>query len=76
MNLLEALSVGIGPRTAGSDEAARAADVLVCSGASTAPAITGAVVEEGIKTGPVERIEFGIMPGNDAPRGPQSRNSA
>jgi hypothetical protein len=52
------------------DEAARAADVLVCSGASTAPAITAAVVEEGIKTGPVERIEFGIMPGNDAPRGP------
>ena len=51
-------------------EAALKADVLVCSGASTAPAITGAVVEEALKTGPVERVAFGIMPGNDAPRGP------
>ena len=50
--------------------AALGAGVLVCSGASTAPAITGAVVEESLKTGPVERVEFGIMPGNDAPRGP------
>ena len=51
-------------------EAALKANVLVCSGASTAPAITGAVVEEALKTGPVERVAFGIMPGNDAPRGP------
>jgi hypothetical protein len=51
-------------------EAALKANVLVCSGASTAPAITGAVVDEALKTGPVERVAFGIMPGNDAPRGP------
>lgn len=51
-------------------EAALQANVLVCSGASTAPAITGAVVEEALKTGPAERVAFGIMPGNDAPRGP------
>ena len=51
-------------------EAALKANVLVCSGASTVPAITGAVVEEALKTGPVERVAFGIMPGNDAPRGP------
>ena len=51
-------------------EAALKANVLVCSGASTAPAITGAVVEEALKSGPVERVAFGIMPGNDAPRGP------
>ncbi len=51
-------------------EAALKASVLVCAGASTAPAITGAVVEEALKTGPVERVAFGIMPGNDAPRGP------
>jgi NAD(P)-dependent dehydrogenase (short-subunit alcohol dehydrogenase family) len=52
------------------NEAALQAGVLVCSGASTAPAITGAVVEEALKSGPVERVDFGIMPGNDAPRGP------
>lgn len=52
------------------NEAALRANVLVCSGASTAPAITGAVVEEALRAGPVERIAFGIMPGNDAPRGP------
>ena len=51
-------------------DAALKAGVLVCAGASTAPALTGAVVEEGLKTGPVERVAFGIMPGNDAPRGP------
>ena len=51
-------------------EAALKANVLVCSGASTAPAITGAVVEEALKSGPIERVAFGIMPGNDAPRGP------
>jgi uncharacterized protein DUF4166/saccharopine dehydrogenase-like protein len=49
--------------------AAMAADVLVCAGASTAPAITGAVVQEALKTGPIERVAFGIVPGNDAPRG-------
>ena len=51
------------------DEPARQAGVLLCSGASTAPAITGAAVEEALKSGPVERVDFGIMPGNDAPRG-------
>lgn len=52
------------------NDAAMKAGLLVCSGASTAPAITGAAVEEALKTGPVERVAFGIMPGNDAPRGP------
>ena len=33
-------------------------------------ALTGAVVEEALNAGPVERVAFGIMPGNDAPRGP------
>lgn len=51
------------------DEAAKAAGVLVCTGASTAPAITGAVVEEVCKTEAAERVAFGILPGNDAPRG-------
>jgi hypothetical protein len=51
-------------------DAALEAGVLVCAGVSTAPALTGAVVEEALKTGPVERVAFGIMPGNDAPRGP------
>lgn len=51
-------------------DAALNAGVLVCAGASTAPALTGAVVEEALKSGPVERVAFGIMPGNDAPRGP------
>lgn len=51
-------------------DAALTAGVLVCAGASTAPALTGAVVEEALKAGPVERVAFGIMPGNDAPRGP------
>jgi NAD(P)-dependent dehydrogenase (short-subunit alcohol dehydrogenase family) len=52
------------------DEAAKAASVLVCSGASTAPAITGAVVETAREVMSVERVRFGIVPGNDAPRGP------
>lgn len=51
-------------------DAALTAGVLVCAGASTAPALTGAVVEEALNAGPVERVAFGIMPGNDAPRGP------
>jgi len=51
-------------------DAALKAGVLVCTGASTVPALTGAVVEEALKDGPVERVAFGIMPGNDAPRGP------
>ncbi|MCX7365654.1 MAG: DUF4166 domain-containing protein [Alphaproteobacteria bacterium] len=53
----------------GLDAAAKAAEVLVCAGASTAPAITGAVVEEALKDGTVDRVAFGILPGNDAPRG-------
>jgi hypothetical protein len=51
-------------------DAALRAGVLVCAGASTAPALTGAVVEEALRAHPVERVAFGIMPGNDAPRGP------
>jgi Domain of unknown function (DUF4166)/Saccharopine dehydrogenase NADP binding domain len=51
------------------DEAARAAGVLVCSGASTAPALTGAVVETARELMSIERVRFGIVPGNDAPRG-------
>jgi hypothetical protein len=53
------------------DAAARAAGVLVCSGVSTVPALTGAVVAEALKQGAaVECVAFGVMPGNDAPRGP------
>ena len=52
------------------DAAARAAGVLVCSGASTAPALTGAVLEQALQEGmAVDRVSFGIVPGNDAPRG-------
>ena len=51
------------------DAVAKAAGVLVCAGASTAPALTGAVVEAVLKDGAVERVAFGILPGNDAPRG-------
>jgi hypothetical protein len=52
------------------DTAAKAAGVLVCAGASTAPAITGAVVEAARQAGVAfDRVAFGIMPGNDAPRG-------
>lgn len=52
------------------DASALQAGVLVCSGASTVPAITGAAVDEALREAPVERVAFGIMPGNDAPRGP------
>jgi hypothetical protein len=52
------------------NEAAKAAGVLVCSGASTAPALTGAVVETAREFMSVDRVRFGIVPGNDAPRGP------
>lgn len=52
------------------DGAAKEAAVLVCSGASTAPALTGAVVEHASQDGmEIERVSFGIVPGNDAPRG-------
>src|SRR5262249_50221172 len=51
------------------DEAAKAKGVLVCSGASPAPALTGAVVETARTFMSVERVRFGIVPGNDAPRG-------
>lgn len=52
------------------DAAAKEAGVLVCSGASTAPALTGAVVEQALQDGmKIERVSFGIVPGNDAPRG-------
>jgi hypothetical protein len=51
------------------DAAAREAGVLVCSGASTAPAITGAVVEAASRDGKVERVACGIVPGNDTPWG-------
>ncbi|MBS0539288.1 MAG: DUF4166 domain-containing protein [Proteobacteria bacterium] len=50
--------------------AAKDSDVVVCSGASTAPALTAAVVEEAIGQGAViESVTFAIVPGNDAPRG-------
>lgn len=52
------------------DEPAKAKGVLVCSGTSTAPALTGAVVETAREFMSVERVRFGIVPGNDAPRGP------
>lgn len=52
------------------NDAALKAGALVCAGASTAPALTSAVVDDGLRAGPVERVAFGIMPGNDAPRGP------
>ncbi len=52
------------------DAAAKEAGVLVCSGASTAPALTSAVLEQALHDGlAVERVSFGIVPGNDAPRG-------
>ncbi len=52
------------------DAAAKAAGVLVCSGVSTAPALTAAVLEAALEDGmAVERVSFGIVPGNDAPRG-------
>lgn len=52
------------------DSAAREAGVLVCSGASTAPALTGAVLEHALQEGmAVDRVSFAIVPGNDAPRG-------
>src|SRR5262245_23677736 len=40
------------------DAQARAADVLICAGASTAPALTAAVLDEALKTGPVDRVAF------------------
>lgn len=49
------------------DEAARARDVAVISGASTVPALSGAVVAE---SGLVPTsVRIGISPGNRAPRG-------
>ncbi len=52
------------------DAAAKAAGVLVCAGASTGPALTAAVVDAAIADGMTpERIDFAIVPGNDAPRG-------
>lgn len=52
------------------DAAAREAGVLVCSGASTAPALTAAVLQQVLDAGTsVDRVSFAIVPGNDAPRG-------
>ena len=52
------------------DAAAHEAGVLVCSGASTAPALTGAVLQQALGEGmAVDRVSFAIVPGNDAPRG-------
>lgn len=52
------------------DTAARDADVLVVTGASTAPALTGAVVTAALQDGmKIDRVSFAIVPGNDAPRG-------
>lgn len=52
------------------DAATKAAGVVVCSGASTAPALTAAVLEQALDEGmAVDRVSFAIVPGNDAPRG-------
>lgn len=52
------------------DVAARDAGVLVVTGASTAPALTGAVVVAALQDGmKIDRVSFAIVPGNDAPRG-------
>jgi hypothetical protein len=52
------------------DALAKTGGVLVCSGASTAPALTGAVVAEAIRKGAkIKRATIAIVPGNDAPRG-------
>lgn len=58
--------VGIGAL----DEAARAAGVLVASGASSVPALSSAVIDrlrDGLAT--IEAIDIAITPGNRAPRG-------
>jgi hypothetical protein len=52
------------------DSSARAADLTVVSGASTAPAITGAMVShlaEGLQS--IESLEITLSPGNQNPRG-------
>ena len=52
------------------DRAARAASVLVVSGASTVPALTTAIVDDlAADPGSVLEIDVGISPGNRAPRG-------
>ncbi len=52
------------------DAEARAHDVLLVSGASTVPALSIAVVDELARDlATVERIEIGIAPGYDGPRG-------
>jgi hypothetical protein len=51
------------------DVAAKAAGIVVCTGVSTAPAITGAVVQAARAEGTVERVVCAIAPGNDTPWG-------
>ena len=52
------------------DHEARAHDVLLVSGASTVPALSIAVVDELARPmARVERVEIGIAPGYDGPRG-------
>jgi len=52
------------------DGAARAAKVLVCSGASTVPALSSAVLDEYCgRFSALEYVEVGISPGNQAERG-------
>jgi uncharacterized protein YbjT (DUF2867 family) len=52
------------------DAAARTAGILMVAGASTVPAITGAVVAAALSDGmSIARASFAILPGNDAPRG-------
>ena len=52
------------------DASAKDADLLVCSGASTAPALTSAVIDEVIAQGTtITSVFFAIVPGNEAPRG-------
>ena len=52
------------------DQRARSRDVLITSGASTVPALSGAVVDyliEGLDT--LDSVEVGISPGHRSPRG-------
>ena len=52
------------------DTAARAADVLVASGASTTPALSNAVLDQLVAGWRrIDRIEIAISPGNRQPRG-------
>ena len=62
--------IGIGISTSALDAAARAADVLVVSGASTLPALSSAVIDEYIgHFARLDTIDISIAPGQQTPRG-------